>query len=231
MSFFTLIELLVVIAIIAILASMLMPALSKARSKARNITCVSNLKQYSSIWFMYVHDSDDYLLPYFSGTGGQGVYWIDNVMSYGNLKTTFNTRSTNSFMFCPASESYPGESWGPYYSWNTGWCVTYGINTILLPGIDNVKSLFKINKLRYLTGTAQIMDSRNRNRDYVGDVGTTEYLNPFRHPNRCINAFFADGHAGGSNYDLLKSTYNTYTTDRTGNIFFRGSRTPGGFLY
>lgn len=62
-SGFTLIELLVVIAVIAVLASLLLPALSNAKARAHRTTCMSNLKQLQLAWLMYAHDQDDQLPP------------------------------------------------------------------------------------------------------------------------------------------------------------------------
>ncbi len=125
---FTLIELLVVIAIIAILAAILFPVFAKAREKARQTSCLSNIKQIELAAQMYAQDYDEAYVPgYTKDAAGTWYYWTDLLQPYMNNEGILSCPSYHDYPLGYVSNSYTenfGDGNSPHAQVN--WWAEYG---------------------------------------------------------------------------------------------------------
>ena len=231
---FTLIELLVVIAIIAILAAMLLPALSAARARARTTACVNNMKQLASAISLYV-DNNKETFPFHSQAGYNGLsgssYWPGYMAHQGYFEA-------GAIFNCP--EKTPSLTVDFKNTGNTAANsssfskVCYGINYNLAyvkPTGETVNRSAKLAEISNPASTIEFVDSYRGNSRADGFYMTWHiYLEASqgcldaRHGN-CVNTGWVDGHV---TTEISRATGECTTYTATNNPYLYAPFTKGG---
>jgi len=199
---FTLIELLVVIAIIAILAAMLLPALSRAKEAGKRIACLNNVVQLSLAAHMYVDDSQGYYPPRSSTNRWPDVlyaYYGQNIKLLLCPSETTNTpdTSSDSTVADSAPRSYFINGWNDYFA-----------NSTTDPLGMNVGDSMKENAIIYQSDTAVFGEKTAGHGDFYMDLNEGAAGNDFEgildqssHDASALDRISGEG-SGGSNYAM-----------------------------
>lgn len=154
---FTLIELLVVIAIIAILASMLLPALSRTRESAKQITCGNNIKQLHLAFLSYMGDNQEYLPPAIIAISGVNTVWGQTLANSDCISSDALGYSPKSkTLLCPSS--LVTDNGKPIYTQGN-----YGMNALITYtlGQAGATTPYRTSAIKSPSGKILLLDSGN----------------------------------------------------------------------